>query len=353
MASPTSELAPIPGGATSKTPQATVEVKKTGSTPTSQPPPGYKLVKVRKADGTIATVKRKLTPEEAAAAGTTLESIVSADTQANNFKIVTVRKPDGTLVKVKRAVNSELGDSPSKFTPQDTRDDAVNTSSPSESAPRSLDTTNETATVPMSPLSDPGALGDALVEQRQYQRARKMHRFKTSLARGLGSVVAGVLPSIHVGDFHDGDEIVSDDDLSDDDGDDDIHGTDHGDHDNHSNADNDNLEKSHSHNGDEQSHSHFNFDGGAAAGGIASAMAATAAGAPPTRAPPAYSTTANNGANPSEKATFKVTAKELNAIEQQAAEKEAERSLHRHWANFSFYLMASLSIVLPALFLGT
>ena len=98
-------------------------------------------------------------------------------------------------------------------------------------------------------------------------------------------------------------------------------------------------------------HSHFTFDGGGAAGGVASAFAATAARAP-SQPPPAYKTAAANGANGSEKVTFKVTAKELNEIEQQAADKEAQRSLHRHWANFSFYFMASLSSVLPGLFLS-
>src|ERR1700761_4777232 len=35
----------------------------------SKPPEGYKFVKVRKEDGSIVTVKRKLSPEELAAAG--------------------------------------------------------------------------------------------------------------------------------------------------------------------------------------------------------------------------------------------------------------------------------------------
>jgi hypothetical protein len=52
--------------------------------------------------------------------------------------------------------------------------------------------------------------------------------------------------------------------------------------------------------------------------------------------------------NEKEKLTYNLNVKDLNAIEANA---EDERPLKRHWANFSFYLMASLSIVLPLLFI--
>ena len=53
-----------------------------------------------------------------------------------------------------------------------------------------------------------------------------------------------------------------------------------------------------------------------------------------------------------EKTTYKITIKDLKDLDEKAAEQEADAPLERRWAEFSFYLMASLSIILPALFLG-
>ena len=58
----------------------------------------------------------------------------------------------------------------------------------------------------------------------------------------------------------------------------------------------------------------------------------------------------NPGGN--EKITYNVTATKLEEIENKAAEKDFERQLRRHLTNFTFYLMSSLSIVLPVLFLS-
>ena len=146
-----------------------------------------------------------------------------------------------TLVKVKRSTNSSSQDSTDKTTPQtqsskpkDNKDTLVTTSSDVNSKSSNPEASGE-ASIPQTNLaSDTRGLEQALTEQRQYQRARKMQRFKTSLARGLGTVVAGALPSIHIGDFESGDEIMSDSDLS---GDDDIHDDDH--HDSHSHDDDD------------------------------------------------------------------------------------------------------------------
>jgi hypothetical protein len=43
--------------------------------------------------------------------------------------------------------------------------------------------------------------------------------------------------------------------------------------------------------------------------------------------------------------------KELADLENATTEKVNEKKLSRHWANVTFYIMASLSIVLPCLFL--
>jgi len=66
--------------------------------------------------------------------------------------------------------------------------------------------------------------------------------------------------------------------------------------------------------------------------------------------PPTAATTASPGDKEKEKVTYKITAKDLNQMEEQTAAK-ASRPLQKHWANMTFYVMASLSIILPLLFL--
>lgn len=58
------------------------------------------------------------------------------------------------------------------------------------------------------------------------------------------------------------------------------------------------------------------------------------------------------GKSGDEKSAYKITAKELKELDEKAARQEADAPLERRWAEFSFYLMASLSIILPLLFLG-
>jgi hypothetical protein len=75
----------------------------------------------------------------------------------------------------------------------------------------------------------------------------------------------------------------------------------------------------------------------------------------PAHQPAPASTEANTKSNKAagkdgnEKTTYNINVKELNKLE--ATMTENERPLKHHWANFSFYFMASLSIILPLLFL--
>lgn len=94
---------------------------------------------------------------------------------------------------------------------------------------------------------------------------------------------------------------------------------------------------------------HFNAAG--AAGGAITAMAASAASAPPKPAPTAAPNSSDKD-DPRNKETYKVTAKDLEEMEKKSVDKDLEMPLRHHWTNFSFYLMASLSIVLPVLFLS-
>jgi hypothetical protein len=258
-------------------PGATVAPVSTGSTSGSAPV-GYKIVKVRKADGTLATVKRKLSPgEESTATVTTQVTIADTATSSTpnatpDFKIVTVRKADGTLVKVRRPVTQPSGGtknekatlkrpdasivdpSPATTDPEPARDKpataatpAVAASIPGEAKPATADAASTApsdkkdsqAVVPITASSDRSVannaaitpetkadereLVDALAEQAVNHRERRTHRFKSTLLRGFGMAVGSAIPSLEISnDFEDGDEIMSDDDdWSVDDGDDD------------------------------------------------------------------------------------------------------------------------------------
>ncbi len=151
------------------------------------------------------------------------------------------------------------------------------------------------------------------------------------MIRGLTNVVAHSFPTVDVGDWHHGDEEVDygddDSDFDPDDDDDDHHGDDH--HSDHH----------------QEGNAHVTFQSGAAANAVAAAITA-----PPQHSAAQPRATGPAGQNSEkEKETYKLNITELNNIEQTAA--EAEQPLRRHWANISFYLMASLSIVLPLMFL--
>lgn len=99
----------------------------------------------------------------------------------------------------------------------------------------------------------------------------------------------------------------------------------------------------------------MHFDGNGAAKGAINALAARAASAPtkPAPPPPVLNESVEKEAADKNKITYRVTAQDLDDIEKKAADKDLERPLRRHWANFTFYFMGSLSIILPLLFVGT
>lgn len=154
----------------------------------------YKLVKVRKADGSVVTVKRPVKHEEPVVdSGSALDAGPQGSPESKPFKIVTVRKADGSLVKVKRPV--PLGES--------------------SGGPSTAEAPGEASLAPENSTNKNQASQNELDDQMANRRARKMHRFKSSLTRGLATVIASAIPSIDIADgFHDGDEILSDGELS-------------------------------------------------------------------------------------------------------------------------------------------
>jgi len=333
----------------------------TSPTPARTAPPGFKFIKVKKPDGTIVTVKKKLSPEELekeqekakaqpqpqADAPKTGSAPTEAKKDGVQYKIITVRMPDGTLAKVKRPVDKSDAE---KATTKPTTGDVAAAATPAKT-----DTTppNDKA---VSPSAEAGAPEqpltadekEALREQALYHKQQRRSRFKTALLFGLVGAADAALP-----DLLDGDEIMSDTDISDDeDFDEDGH---------HDDDDGPDLVE-----GEDTPSSTTNL-APAVAAGAATAVAGVAVAAmagppqppPPARQPPGPANQPNgadaqaNGKAENGKGAYKVTVKDLNDLDEKAEKRqESETTLERRWAAFSFYFLASLSVVLPILFLG-
>jgi hypothetical protein len=176
----------------------------------SKPPPGYKFVKVRKEDGSIVTVKRKLSPEELAAS-------VGSDVKPKESPKEDVVKSSPTSPSL--TVSSVPGP-PTTKSPTDTA-----AKSPTNTTAKSSTETAVDA-IPRGQSSPEPASKEALEEQTARFREKRRSRFKNSLIRGIGPLVGAALPTIDIGNWHNGDEVIdheddpSDDDLYDDDDDD-------------------------------------------------------------------------------------------------------------------------------------
>lgn len=258
---------------------ATPVPSQSASASTPGAPPGFKLVKVRKPDGSIVTVKRKLSPEEAAApsAPVAAQPTPALKPSAEISKIVTVRQPDGTLIKVRRAVKNQNetpaavphGESdagagektaakplsagasqpdPTKDLKQVVASESKDVSTPLDQKAVDAPTTRTVEKDKPAPGAGPAdavvteanlaSMQDALDEQKNFFRQRKRHQFKTRLLRRVAAIAGSAVPAIEIGDMMDGDEILSDDDWSVDEDDDDDH-DDHDDHGNMSDAEHD------------------------------------------------------------------------------------------------------------------
>ncbi|KAK3342200.1 hypothetical protein B0T25DRAFT_618005 [Lasiosphaeria hispida] len=314
----------------------------------AQAPPGYKFIKVRKPDGAIVTVKKKLSPKELedqqllktqsqAGAPKTDPAATEAKKDGVEYKIITVRMPDGTLAKVKRPASKTGAGSTEKPT------------SDAPAAPTGPDPLAVTASArepdsfPIATTTAPATAKEkeALWEQDLHNKQQRRARFQTALLFGLVGAADTVLP-----DLVDGDEIMSESDLSDDE--DFAHGEQDDDH--------QEGEKSGA------APSDLAPVVAVAAATAAAGVAANSMGAQPAQPPQPprqLPTSDTKGSDAQTKARaangtggYKVTVKDLKDLDEKAEkQQDSQWPLERRWAAFSFYLLASLSVVLPTLFL--
>jgi len=322
-------------------------------------PPGFKFIKVKKPDGTIVTVKKKLSPEELEKEQQKAQSQVLADApkaetkpvptnakkDAAQYKIITVRMPDGTLAKVKRPVDKTDASKTAAKPAGDAAATATPAKTDTSAAPQDKSASPAEPAAPEQPLT--AEEKEALHEQALHHKQQRRARFKAALLFGLFGATDTVLP-----DLLDGDEIMSDTDFSDDEDYDEEHHDD-----DHHGADDLADEK--------ESGASSNVAPAIAAGAATAAagVAVAAMAGPPQQPPPAARQLAGNQPNGADeqakgtaangKAAYKVTVKDLKDLDEKAEKKEeSQRTLERRWAAFSFYFLSSLSIILPVLFLG-
>jgi len=177
----------------------------------AQPPPGFKFVKVRK-DGKIVTVQRKLSPEELTAQLASQSTVEAGKSSVPN-------SPNPVSLKVQSPASS-LPTSPAL--PNSPTFSKSPTSPKSPVIPEEGEVTAEGKTISAADYHA------ALEEQTIRHREQRTSRFRNSIIRGFGTVIGTALPSVEIGDLHQGDTILDDgsdiSDLSDDDEDD------HGEH---------------------------------------------------------------------------------------------------------------------------
>ncbi|CAK7234221.1 hypothetical protein SEUCBS140593_008868 [Sporothrix eucalyptigena] len=343
-----------------KAPAAKAPVTKTA-------PPGYKLIKVKNADGKIIIVKKKLTEDEIAAAEKKGEEVkpdntASEQTKSVEYKIVSIPQSDGTLVKVRRAVHPEDVAGKKKSTTSNT---ATNKDGKAVAVTEKEDNGVDDDDEPM----DEATRNDMIRKQKHKFRMGRSRKYRRKLIRGFAMQLIGELPDIEIDShgFQDGDQVISDDDSDlDFDSDNDMTG-DHHDHD-HDHDDNDHDGSDHDHN-DHDGKDHDGDKGGfdIKTKKIASEAYDTVATQTQKKKPATTATVtavpnkSKDGAEDAapgvkkapavkikatEKDTYKMTDKDLEKLDEH---KPVSRLAHS-WENFSFYAMASLSVILPMLF---
>lgn len=242
----------------------------------SGPPPGYKLIKRRKEDGTSITVMRKMTPEEIEMAEQKSPAKLNPVAQENiAYKIITVRDSDGALIRVKRPIKPEASVLTPSLPAENTKDntlDPVNKQGDSAlspslkiselKSPAMSSFTNDT--VPETPKAAdigspvieerPIGMEAALQQQKEEYRRKRTQKFRSSLIRGFGTMLGSSIGHLDLdmddelhhshepaGDIEDGDIIDSDQSWSDDDDDNDDGGVD----DEHDHGNDDSGERGH------------------------------------------------------------------------------------------------------------
>lgn len=314
----------------------TTEVKKINKP--ADPNVKYEVVTVKLPDGTLKKFRRPVKPKTTD--GNTTGSTVAAAAHSGAEPNAKIGKSDVKPVAAAAAAAEGIqttGDGQGSKTPEKmatdngaARDNAVKdaaNSGPANAAPAAAETKGASS-------ADKAA---ALEEQDLYFKHRRRQAFKRALLGGAARILAT--------DIADASEIVAEDEtISDMDSyldDSDIDDTDDGSDGQHESEAVDAQRKDEGE-GQTTAVAHDGIHRINGAIGNASAAALSTA---PRRRELTVDEKKGDG-----KDTYRFTQKDLNALDAAAAANAKKLPLNHRWSAFSFYLMASLSVVLPLLF---
>ncbi|KAH8660022.1 hypothetical protein BX600DRAFT_438248 [Xylariales sp. PMI_506] len=342
----------------------------------------YKVLKVRMPDGSLKWVKRPVAPADKNVAakpttaapstnnttfhtkGSTLQGPKAAGSNTESINNSSSIPPPKLQAKPKEGVQAKVNSAESSSKVQVTSKPKEVVSEPTQlvESPKKLD--ENAATEVTSATTELSLNHEALQAQNDYYRQKRRHQFKTTLLRGLASSTAHTMLDFSA--FESGDEAFGSDISSDDDHDDD-HGDGHDDDDHHHHDDHDDGNSTVSHDGrDGHEHDGHNDSAGNHGGSgahaqtvsvnVGAALGAVVAGAAsnaprPLPAAAGVGERGVNGEDKKDKVTYKITNKDVTAMEEKIEQNINSKPLQRHFVDVSFYIMASLSVILPLLFL--
>jgi hypothetical protein len=280
-------------------------------------PPGFKILKVRKPDGTIIKVKRPIEPTQNPAEKKSAESNARAGTFGSTEVITTPAKKD------------EAKPAPEK---------------PATSASASADTHKSTPTQQHPPSQRPASAAQqaAPVATPVQPRQRSSRPFFSAFA---ARAITAMIPSIgDIGELHEGDEIL--DEGNDSDGFDDDDDNDNGGHNDHDDYD--------THHGGANS-GHQQLESNVA---IAGATGLAAGSSAQLHQPPAYARTQNGAAQNWTKSGIQVSEKPQLEVTEKGISDDVKpgdpetRSLHKSFSDWTRYIIWFIMISFPVLYIG-
>jgi hypothetical protein len=285
-------------------------------------PPGFKILKVRKPDGTIIRVKRPIEPTQNPAEKKSAESNAGAATNGSTEVITTpAKKDEAKPASEKHATSASAPTDTQKSTPTQQHPSSQNPASAAQQA----------------------APAATAVQPRQ----RSSRPFFSAFA---ARAVTAMIPSIgDIGDLHEGDEILDEDNDSEgfDDGDD----YDNGGHDGHDDHD--------THHGGANG-GHQQLDNNVAMAGATGLAAGLSA---QQHQPPAYATAQNGAAQnraaqSQTKSEVQVSAKPQLEVTEKGIDDDVKpgdpgtRSLHKSFSDWTRYIIWFIMISFPILYIG-
>jgi hypothetical protein len=280
----------------------------------AQAPLGYKIIKVRKPDGTIVKVKRPIVPGQVSADKKVAELKSGSAIDGPTESIATPDKKDGEDMSVEKPPAATIA--AKDVTPKDTT------------------TSKETQKLPSNPKSataTPQKVSTASPVQPNHRSSRPFFSAFTTRA------ITALIPSIgEIGEFHDGDEVVDDGNDSDGFDDDD--------------NEEDNYENSDDHHGD-STDQHQKLENNVAMAGATGLAAGLAAPPAQVRTPNgATKTYTKSGVQVTEKSQSKVG--EIDMDEKVKSGEPEARSLHKSYTDWTRYVICFIVISFPLLFIG-